>query len=78
MHIIRCGDRKVIEGWGERRRRDGKLLSRWSRNKERPGERGGESALLSLLTEVEAHAVMVAFYPGSHVRPNAEGTARSR
>ena len=26
----------------------------------------------------DTHAVILAFYPGSHVRPKAEGTARSR
>ena len=26
----------------------------------------------------DPRAVILAFYPGSHVRPNAEGTARNR
>ena len=29
MYIIRGGEQKVIEDWGERKRQGGKVLSRW-------------------------------------------------
>ena len=40
--------------------------------------RDGRPEIRGEIKTRDPHAVVLEFYPGSHVRPNAEGTARNR
>ena len=39
---------------------------------------GGRPQIGGEIKTRDRHAIVLALYPGSHVRPNAEGTARNR
>ena len=78
MYIIICGEQKSFQGWSERRHRGAKVLSR--RGSQSRAIRGG-GVRPEFGGEIETRdprAVILALYPGSDVRLNAEGIARNR
>ena len=78
MYIIRCGEQKSFQGWSERRGRGAKILSR--RGLQWRAIRGG-GVRPEFGGEIETgdpRAVILAFYPGSHVRLNTEEIAINR
>ena len=78
MYIIRCGEQKSFQVWSERRRRGAKILSHRGRNDERFGARRVRPEFGCEIEMRDSRAVILVFYPGSHVRLNAEGIARNR
>ena len=79
INIIRRGEQTPFEGWSERRRRGGKILSAGGCNDEKYWG-GGRDRVVSIGGEIhtrDTHAVILAL-PGSDVLPNAEDTTRNR
>ena len=74
MCIIRCGEQKSFQGWSERRRRGAKILSR--RGSQWRAIWGGEvrTDFEGEMETRDPRAVILTFYPGSHVGPKRSPT----